>query len=103
MFRQIDETLNSANSVRYTVTPQGALYLATLSGAKVLELEDQIGNLVPGKDADFVVVDHRTLDPLGDVGPYTSPEHILSRLCYNADTRCVKATYILGERKLPSR
>jgi guanine deaminase len=34
-----------------------ALYLATLAGAKALGLADRIGNLDPGKDADFVVID----------------------------------------------
>lgn len=38
-------------------SPEEALYLATLGGAKVLGLEDYVGNFKPGKDADFVITD----------------------------------------------
>ena len=37
--------------------PFKSLYLATLGGAKALHLEDKIGNLAIGKEADFVVLD----------------------------------------------
>ena len=32
------------------------LYLATLGGAKTLDLENLIGNFIVGKEADFVIV-----------------------------------------------
>lgn len=38
--------------------PFKALYLATLGGARSLYLDDKIGNLQPGKEADFVVLDY---------------------------------------------
>ncbi len=38
--------------------PFKALYLATLGGARSLYLNDKIGNLQPGKEADFVVLDY---------------------------------------------
>ena len=34
-----------------------ALYLATLGAAEALRLDPEIGNFVPGKEADFVVLD----------------------------------------------
>ena len=34
-----------------------ALFLATLGGARALNLEDKLGNFEPGKEADFVVLD----------------------------------------------
>jgi len=34
-----------------------AFYLATLAGAKALRIDDKVGNLLPGKEADFLVVD----------------------------------------------
>jgi guanine deaminase len=96
MFRQMGEALNSANAHVSCLTSAGALYLATLAGAEILGVHDRIGNLAPGKDADFIVVDHNKLDPLSGKARYNTPDQILSRLCYNGDTSCVKAVYIQG-------
>jgi guanine deaminase len=94
MFRQMGEALNSAG----VLSPEGALYLATMGGAQVLGLADRIGNFERGKDADFIVVDYRKTDPLSGSGPCNEPQHILSRLCYNGDAYCVKEVYSSGRR-----
>jgi guanine deaminase len=96
MLRQMGEALNSANLSGSVLSPAGALYLATLGGAAVLGLEEQIGNFAPGKDADFVVIDHKQADPLSGQSPHNAPPQILSRLCYNADAHCIKHVYIRG-------
>src|SRR5207247_743594 len=83
MFRQMGEALNSANAYVSCLSPAGALYLATLGGAEVLGLGDRIGNFAPNKDADFIVVDYKRVDPLSGEGYYNHPAQILSRLCYN--------------------
>jgi guanine deaminase len=98
MFRQMGEALSSANIGAPRLTPQGALYLATLGGAKVLGLEDRIGSFAPGKDADFIVVDHQKIDPLHGSGSYEAHAQILSRLCYNGAAGCIKETYVLGQK-----
>ena len=38
-------------------SPLLGLYLATLGGAKTLDLENIIGNFMAGKEADFVIID----------------------------------------------
>lgn len=94
MFRQMGEALNSGNIKSACLSPAGALYLATQGGAEVLGLGGRIGSLAPGKDADFLVIDYKKVDPLSGTGHYTAPADILSRLCYNGDSNCVKAVYV---------
>lgn len=43
-------------AVRGGMSPEGALRALTLSGAEMLHLDDRVGSLTPGKDADFVVL-----------------------------------------------
>jgi len=96
MFRQMGEALSTANADEESLSPVGAFYLATLGGAKVLTIDDKIGNFAVGKDADFIVVDYRRADPLEGNGPYNSPNHILSRLAYRGDAGCVRQVYLKG-------
>jgi len=51
----------AALGVRGGMSRDGALAALTIEGAKMLDLEDRIGSLTPGKDADFVILDG---DPL---------------------------------------
>jgi imidazolonepropionase-like amidohydrolase len=45
-----------ALAVRAGMSRPGALKAVTLAGAEMLDLQDRIGSLTPGKDADFVVL-----------------------------------------------
>src|SRR5574337_342962 len=45
------------------ISPATALYMATLGGAKALGLDDTIGSLGRGKEADFIVVNPQRLSP----------------------------------------
>lgn len=47
---------SAALAVRSGLSREGGLRGVTLAGAKILDLEDRIGSLAPGKDADFVVL-----------------------------------------------
>jgi guanine deaminase len=77
--------------------PFHALYLATLGGARALDLGDKIGNLAPGKEADFLVLD-LTATPLlarrlaGD----RSLENRLFALTVLGDDRVVERTCVAG-------
>jgi len=63
------QTLNEAYKILQLrgeqLSPFKGLYLATLGGATTLDLHDLIGNLNPGKEADFVVLD-KSATPLLD-------------------------------------
>jgi len=52
-----DEAYKVAAFNDHKLSPFQAFYLATLGGAKSLSLDDKIGNFMPGKEADFVVLD----------------------------------------------
>jgi imidazolonepropionase-like amidohydrolase len=47
---------SAALSVRGGMSREGALLALTRNGARMLDLEDRVGTLEPGKDADFVVL-----------------------------------------------
>jgi imidazolonepropionase-like amidohydrolase len=61
-------TINPAKEfplmVKYGMTPAQALHAATVSGAELVDMENRIGSVEPGKFADLVAV---TGDPLSDV------------------------------------
>jgi len=47
---------SAALAVRAGLSREKALYGLTMAGARMLDLQDRIGSLEPGKDADFVVL-----------------------------------------------
>lgn len=51
----------AALGVRGGMSREGALRALTINGAKMMDLEDRIGSLEPGKDADFIILNG---DPL---------------------------------------
>ncbi len=79
------------------ISPTTALYMATLGGAQALGLDDKIGSLGCGKEADFIVVNPQRLSPLpADKGTDISPETLLSRMIFLGDDRIVEQTYVRG-------
>jgi len=87
---------------RNTLTPLRAFYLATLAGARTLKLDDHIGSFIPGREADFVVLD-----------PYATPltarrsagannlTELLRVLITLGDDRAIAQTYVLGQPTIP--
>jgi len=96
------QSLNEAYKVMQLqgkkLDPFKSLYLATLGGARALYLDDRIGNLQPGKDADFVVLDYQAT-PLIDyrLRQATTLEEKLFALTILGDDRAVKETFAAGE------
>ncbi|MBT8067244.1 MAG: guanine deaminase [Gammaproteobacteria bacterium] len=78
--------------------PMQALYLATLGAAGALHLEDHIGNFLPGKEADFVVLDpNATRLTARRIAAAETIEESFFALLTLADDRHVAATYIRGK------
>lgn len=73
------------------------LYLATLGGARALRLDDKVGNLAPGKEADFLVLDDKALPLLARRNAVTlSLADRLFAYAMLADDRAVARTYVAG-------
>ena len=78
-----------------SLSPAQAFRLATLDGARALGLEACTGSLEVGKEADFIVVDPRRVDPAPERGPEHA-EQVLSRLMFRAQPGMVRAAYVRG-------
>ena len=80
------------------LSPLQAFYLATLGGARTLDLEDCIGSFQPGREADLVVLDPQATPLLANrmASAHTLAERLFLFQMLG-DDRAVKATYILGE------
>ena len=100
MLRTIAEAYKIQQLQQHKLHPIKALYLATLGGARALSLDDKIGNLAVGKEADFLVLDlHAT--PLMEARINNSQQLFerLFVLMMLGDDRAIAETYIFGKRQ----
>jgi len=82
----------------HRLSPFKSLYLATLGGARTLDLDDLIGNFLPGKEADFIVLDYEATPLLTRrLRLCKNPAEKLFVLQTLGDDRVVKHVHILGE------
>ncbi|MBH0058900.1 guanine deaminase [Pseudoalteromonas sp. SWXJZ94C] len=74
------------------------LYLATLGGARALDLEGTIGNFEPGCEADFIVIDFAATSFLKfRLGHAKTLHEKLFAIMMLGDDRCIEQTYIMGK------
>ncbi len=96
-------TINEAYKVQqlngYNLSAFQSLYLATLGGAKALDLESCIGNFCVGKEADFIVLDYQAT-PLIEfrMKHCKDVKEKLFVLEMLGDDRAVRETWIMGQR-----
>ncbi len=99
MLRTMGEAYKVLQLQRQNLPAARALYLATLGAAEALRLEDKLGNLVPGKEADFIVLDPQGTDiSARRLADTRSPDELLFALTMLADDRNIAATFVNGER-----
>jgi guanine deaminase len=95
-------TINEAYKVQQlkgnNLAPMRSFYLATLGGARALDLDSSIGNFEIGKEADFVVLDYAST-PLIEMRCVESQSireklFVLEML---GDDRAVRETWVMGK------
>lgn len=95
------QTLNDAYKVGqlrgFKLSPLKQFHLATLASAEALSLDDRIGNFLPGKMADFVVLDPAATPLMARRSASSSSlEEKLFLLTTLGADMCVAATYVAG-------
>lgn len=74
------------------------LYLATLGGARALDLEGTIGNFNTGCEADFIILDNQATPFLSFRLQQTKTLHEkLFAIMTLGDDRCIQETYVMGK------
>ena len=90
-----------AGETRPLPAPLDWLRLGTLDGARALGLDDRIGSLEAGKEADLIVVDPRLTAARRDM-PYDAgrveTDEVMSRLIFRAHPDMVRAAWVRGRR-----
>jgi guanine deaminase len=96
------QTMNEAYKViqlqNENLNPIKSLYLSTLGGARALRLEDKIGNLTVGSEADFVILDKKATPLLTSrLALSKDIEETLFVFMTIGDDRAIQATYSAGK------
>ena len=82
------------------ITSRDAIKMATINGAKLLGLDDKIGSIEKGKDADIILVDiSKKLDNITKL----PNNDLISNLVYNTSGRDVDTTIIKGKILMENR
>lgn len=104
MFKTMGEAYKVQQLNGYALSPLEAYYKTTLGVAKTLQLSDSIGSLLPGMEADFIVVDYAVTSEQEMRSEYLQKtnnwgiENRLFGLQIVGDDRNIRATYIKGEK-----
>ena len=97
MLRTMQEAYKVAQLKGLTMTAEECFYLATLGGAKALELDSMIGSFDPGKEADVIVINPQAtaLSRRRMQSTKTLSEQLFVTMMLG-DERMVEQTHILG-------
>ncbi|WP_156623027.1 amidohydrolase family protein [Mycobacterium sp. 1164966.3] len=101
--------ISEAGEAGVSLHPAEMLFIGTLGGARVLDMEDRFGNFDVGKDADFVVVDPTRTPALKAVitqgvrsdDPVMARDQTLFGLLMRTRETSIAETYVQGRRLQP--
>ena len=98
MLRTLGEAYKVQQLLGTSLSPAYALYLATLGGAKALLLDDKLGSITPGKEADFALLDPAATPLLARrTSLRDDPMDVFFALMTLGDDRAIAATYAGGK------
>lgn len=99
LLRTINEAYKVQQLQEYNLDPLRSMYLATLGGAKALDLDRCIGNFENGKEADFVILDYKAT-PCVDfrISKSRTFNEKLFVLQMLGDDRAIRETWIMGKK-----
>ena len=83
---------------RTIMTPSTVLELATIGGARALNMDSQIGSLEKGKKADIVIIETTSPNMIPNYNPYATL--VFQANAHNVDTTIVNGKVIVKNRKL---
>ena len=95
----MNESYKIAQLQGYSLSSACAFYLATKGGANSLYLDDKIGSIAEGMEADLVVLDLKSTPLMDFRMSYCKDIHeVLFILMTLGDDRATKAVYVAGEK-----
>jgi len=98
MLRTLDEAFKVVQLRKQQLSPLNSFYLATLGNARALGLEDRIGSIAPGRDADLVVLDSKAVAHMAlRMQTISGVAEELFLLQTMGDDRSVREVYVAGE------
>jgi guanine deaminase len=99
MLQTMNEAYKAAQLHGYTLRASHAFYLATRGAAHALYLDDTIGTVAPGMEADLVVIDMKSTPLIEYRMRHASDlEEALFVQMTLGDDRAVRATYAAGRK-----
>jgi guanine deaminase len=97
MLRTMQAASEVAHLCGHALSPLRAWWLATEGGARALDLDDALGAIAPGREADLVVIDLRSTPLIDFRMRYVDGiEDALGVQMALGDDRAIRATYVHG-------
>jgi guanine deaminase len=97
--QSMNESYKVAQLSGYSLSSACAFYLATKGAANALYLDDKIGSIAPGMEADLLVLDLKATPLIDFRMKYCKDIHeVLFILMTLGDDRATKAVYVAGEK-----
>jgi guanine deaminase len=98
MFKVMNEAYKICRLNDFNLDPIKAFYLTTLGAAKVLDMNDSIGNFEVNKEADFIVIDLNATEIISQKNKIADDiNDILFNLMTLGDDRLIDEVYVLGQ------